>query len=281
MAPSSQPVEEPVAVCAGLLKIYVSATGETHALRGVDARFARGTVTAVTGPSGSGKSSLLGVLALQERASGGELTVLGRPVGGLSGRAVTSLRRRHVSWVAQRPSHSLFPRLTAAQQLRQVAGLRGDDPRTPVQALDELGLAPLAGSRPGELSGGEQQRLAVAVATWGAPDLLVADEPTAELDDESAVLVLEQLHRAAAAGSAVVLSTHDARAVGAADRVLALRHGVLSTERDRGGRVTAPIDSTGRLQLPADALELFPGGRALVERDGDGLRLRPVAEGDR
>lgn len=268
--------ETDVAVCAGLLKIYPSPSGETHALRGVDARFPRGVLTAITGPSGSGKSSLLGILALQERASGGELRVLGASVGALSLRALGSLRRRDVSWVAQRPSHSLFAGLTARAHLEQVTRLRGPEPRHPLEVLETLGLQDNRDSRPNQLSGGEQQRLAVAMSTVGAPALIVADEPTAELDDETAELVLQELRRAGDLGSSVIFATHDSRAIAAADRVLALRHGVLATERDRFGAATATIDSTGRLQLPVEALHLFPGGRALVVVEDDGVRLRPA-----
>lgn len=266
---------EEVARCAHLIKIYVSPSGETHALRGVDATFRRGTLTAITGPSGSGKSSLLGILALQESQGGGQLTVLGRPVETLRLRALRELRRQHVSWVAQRPTHSLFPHLPAAQQLGQAARLRGTD-ESPVDALAAVSLTDRADARPEQLSGGEQQRLAVAVATLGSPSLIVADEPTAELDDASAALVLAEFRRRADAGSSVVFATHDARAIAAADRVLALRHGVLSTERDRDGTATAAIDSTGRVQLPADALELFPDGRAVVVVESTGVRLLPT-----
>ncbi|GAB3591900.1 ABC transporter ATP-binding protein [Angustibacter peucedani] len=261
--------------CARLVRIYPSATGETHALRGVDATFPRGVVTAVTGPSGSGKSSLLAVLALRERQSGGELWVDGHDTARLSRSALRDVRRREVAWVAQRPTHSLFEHLRAREQVAQAAALREVPDVDPLALLDRLGLADRAGALNRELSGGEQQRLAVAAAVVGAPALVVADEPTAELDDATSALVLAELRRCAAGGSAVVLSTHDHRAVAAADRVLHLRHGVLSTESDAGGPATASIDSTGRLQLPPEALELFPGSRARVVVEADGVRLLP------
>ena len=261
--------------CARLVRIYGSVTGEVHALRGVDATFPTHTVTAVTGPSGSGKSSLLQVLALRERQSGGELWVAGHDTGRLSRTTLRTLRRTAVAWVAQRPTHGLFEHLTATEQLAQVAALRGADRALAPALLERLGLAGRERSRARELSGGEQQRLAVAAAVLGGPALVVADEPTAELDDASSALVLAELRRCAADGAAVVLATHDRRAVAAADRVMHLRHGVLSTQSSAGGPATASIDSTGRLQLSAEALLLFPDRRARVVVEADGVRLLP------
>ena len=126
-----------------------------------------------------------------------------------------------------------------------------------------------------QLSGGEQQRLAVASALVGAPRVVVADEPTAELDDTSAGLVVGALAAAARAGACVVVATHDARLVQGADRVLLMRHGVLATDRDAGEDDTAVVDSAGRLQLPAEALELLAGGRARVRVLDDHVRLEP------
>jgi len=246
-----------------LLQLYAAPTGPTQALRGVDVAVRAGRISAITGPSGSGKSTLLAVLALRERPAGGELRHRGRLVSGLSRRQLHRLRRREIGWVAQRPTHSLFPQLDARGQIQQMAGLRGV--RCDAEAaLAEVDLAARAAARPAVLSGGEQQRLAVAAAAVGAPALLIADEPTAELDDDSAALVLRVLRARADQGSAVVLATHDARAVAAADTVLSLRHGVLSGEHDNGQVRTTTIDGLGRLQLPEEALPLFPGGRVVV-----------------
>jgi len=263
-----------------LVKIYPSATRETHALRGVEASFWPGTLTAVTGPSGSGKSSLLQILALHERSSGGQLWVLGDDVSAARGRALRALRRLHVAWVAQRPTHSLFAHLTARGNLEQVARLRSAALADADGMLERLGIAHRSSARTEALSGGEQQRLAVAAALLGAPSVVLADEPTAELDDASASLVLSELAGCAERGSAVVFSTHDPRAVRAAHRVLHMRHGVLSTERAAGGATTAPIDASGRLQLPPEALALFPEDRAVVELVDGQVRLsRPDHNG--
>jgi len=265
--------------CKRLVKMYATPTGETQALRGVEAEFALSSFSAVTGPSGSGKSSLLSILALRERQSGGELEVLGEPVSALPVRRLVAVRRTHVAWVAQRPSDSLFPHLTAREQVEQTARLRGRTSDEARDALDRVGLSHRAAAHLGELSGGEQQRLAVTTAVLSGAALVIADEPTAELDDESAAVVLAELARCASEGACVVVSTHDDRVVRAVDRTLALRHGVLSTESTRAGDALAPIDSAGRLQLPPAALALFPDGRARIEVDGDGVRLRPPEAG--
>jgi putative ABC transport system ATP-binding protein len=257
-----------------LLQLYAAPTGPTQALRGVDVAVRAGRISAITGPSGSGKSTLLAVLALRERPAGGEVRHRGRPVSGLSRRQLQQLRRREIGWVAQRPTHSLFPQLDARGQIEQMARLRGV-PCDAAAALAEVELSARATARPATMSGGEQQRLAVAAAAVGPPALLVADEPTAELDDDSAALVLGLLRSRADRGSAVVLATHDARAVAAADTVLSLRHGVLSGEHDAGQARTATIDGFGRLQLPEEALSLFPGGRVVVTLADGHVELHP------
>ena len=269
-----QPETAPAVRCAHVVKIYAAATGETQALRGVEAQFWPGTVTAVTGPSGSGKSSLLSIVALRERATGGEIDLLGSPVTSLSTRAMARTRRRSLSWVSQRPVDSLFPHLTAREQLAQAlrwAEADGD----PLALLDRLDLGDRADAHLDQLSGGEQQRLALAAASATARPVLVADEPTAQLDDASAALVVDELRRAASDGACVIVSTHDDRLARACDRVLALRHGVLSSEHAALGVRLAAIDSTGRVALPPEAQALFPDGRAELEVVDGSVVLRP------
>ena len=265
---------EPLLAGRELLQLYAARTGPTQALRGVDVTVRAGRVSAITGPSGSGKSTLLAVLALRERPAGGELRHRGRLVSALSRRELHRLRRREIGWVAQRPAHSLFPQLGARGQILQMARLRGV-PADAAAALAEVALGDQAGTRPGVMSGGEQQRLAVAAAAVGPPGLLIADEPTAELDDESAALVLRLLRDRADRGTAVLLATHDARAIAAADTVLRLRHGVLSGADDAGQDRTATIDGLGRLQLPEEALPLFPAGRVVVTLVDGHVELHP------
>jgi putative ABC transport system ATP-binding protein len=126
------------------------------------------------------------------------------------------------------------------------------------------------------LSGGEQQRLAVATATIGAPAFVLADEPTAELDATSGAAVIELLRACAARGAAVVVNTHDAAVAAAADRVLALHHGTLHSERLQGEATVAVIDAIGRVQLPPNLLAEFPALRAEVRFENGAVVLRPT-----
>ena len=246
------------------MRIYPTASGETHALRGVDAAFDRGSVTALTGPSGSGKSTLLALLALRDRPSGGEVAVLGRSTSSLPTAVRRRLSRTTIAWVPPRPGDGVFGHLTAHQNVEQAGRWRAGTEVEATALLGALGLATVAHVPAARLSGGEQQRLAVACACAGTPALLLCDEPTAELDQETAALVLRRLRATASEGSAVVVATHDPDVVAASDRVVALRHGVVSSERHGTSDARATIDPTGRVQLPPEALALFPDRRATL-----------------
>ena len=277
--PEAQPAGHgATATCSGLVRIYSTATGETHALRGVDAQFHGRTVTALTGPSGSGKSTLLALMALRDRPSGGEVTVLGRRAAKLSARERRAHSRRTIAWVPQRPTDGVLPHLTAWQNVEQAARWRSAPADEAPALLRRLGLDAVAAVPASSLSGGEQQRVALACACVGSPRLVLCDEPTAELDERTAALVLAELRIAAAAGSAVVVATHDPGAIAASDRVVALRHGVVSTEQWGGATARATIDPAGRVQLPPEALALFPDHRAVLRIDGDRVVLEQAGE---
>jgi putative ABC transport system ATP-binding protein len=255
--------------CDGVVKIYWTATHEVHALKGIDASFRAGQVTAVVGPSGSGKSSLLRILGGLDRATAGVVSVGGALLTNASVRALRGIRRRHIGYVYQRPSDNLVPRLTATDHLAYAARLRGACEDEVDELLDALGLTARRDHRPVELSGGEQQRLAVAQAAIGGPALLIADEPTAELDRATGAGLIATLRTLAARGVAVVVATHDAAVVEAADRTLLLRHGALEAEA-REARQLSVFDASGRIQFPPEALALFPERRAVLElRDGE------------
>jgi len=268
---------EVVVACTGLVQIFRVDSGEVHALRGIDATFEAGSVTAVVGPSGSGKSTLLRILALAERPTAGALTISGVDVMAATPRQIGAMRRRSVAVVLQRPTHNLYPHLSVREHLQLGARRRGTDGHAVAEAIEAMGLSDRAASRPALLSGGEQQRLAVALASIGRPALVLADEPTAELDAESGRAVISLLRRTAGAGAAVVVNTHDPAVAASADRVLALHHGTLHSERQLGGSAVAVIDGVGRVQLPPEMLLAFPDLRAELRAEPDGtVVLRPV-----
>jgi putative ABC transport system ATP-binding protein len=183
-------------------------------------------VTAVVGPSGSGKSSLLRILACVDRPTAGSVRVGGVDVAALTARERRRVRRELVGYIFQRPADNLLPYLTARGHLELAARLRGRVGFGEVERLlAVLGLEHRAGHRPHQLSGGEQQRLAFAAAVIGGPALVVADEPTAELDSSAGERLLEAMLALRDRGSSLVVSSHDPVVTGAVDGVVRLSDG--------------------------------------------------------
>lgn len=214
-----------VAEAEGVGRTYDASGRFVQALVDVSASFHAGRVAAVSGPSGSGKSTLLRILAALDVPTDGEVTVCGIALSRLGARARRRLRRTDVAFLYQKPSDNLVSYLTAEQHLQmsvEMRRARGVDAR---DALDLVGIGHAGARRPHELSGGEQQRLAVAQAIVVSPRLLLLDEPTAELDHANGAMIVELLGAAAARGSAVVVSSHDPVVVDAADDVVELVDG--------------------------------------------------------
>jgi putative ABC transport system ATP-binding protein len=254
---------EPAASCSGLVKIYRTATGEVHALKGIDAVFPTAALSAVVGPSGSGKSSLLRLLAGLDRPSAGQIQIGGVRLSGLSLTGLRRVRRRLLGYVFQRPADNLISYLSVAEHLQLAARLRGVRHPNDGELLELLGLADRRHHLPHQLSGGEQQRLAFARAVAGNPPVVVADEPTAELDRASGAALLAAVSALAARGTGLVLATHDPTVVRLAERTLYLRHGAMEAEASRQEALSV-VDEAGRVQLPPEALELFPNRRAKI-----------------
>ncbi len=195
-------------------------------LDGVDLHAAPGELVAVVGRSGSGKSTLLHLLGGLDRADGGTITVAGVKLEAQSQKGLTALRRTSIGFVFQ--SFHLLPELSGLENVLLPARLAGGGARAVLRTREliaTLGLADAAERLPDTLSGGEQQRLAIARALVNEPALVLADEPTGNLDGESAAVVLDLLRRIADGGRAVVLVTHDREATAQADRVIELREG--------------------------------------------------------
>lgn len=223
----------PLAVEArGLSRVYGSGPDAVHALRGVDLSIDAGEFVAVMGPSGSGKSTLLHLVGGLDRPEAGEVLVEGERLAELGDEALAHLRRRRIGFVLQ--FFNLFPLLSARENVAFPLLLdgRGDALALADQALERVGLSGRAKHRPGELSGGEQQRVAVARALVTRPAAILADEPTGSLDSLAGEDVLRLLRAAADDGHAILLITHDAPAAAYADRVVRLRDGAVVPSTD-------------------------------------------------
>lgn len=231
MAPL-RPVVDSVALGHHLTRRFLAVAGPVLALDEVDIDVPRGLLTVIAGPSGSGKSTLLGLLACADRPDTGTVTIGDVDVLALRSRARRRLRRESIGIVLPQPSDNLLDQLDAAGNLawstKQRRGRRASVRESEAELLAAVGLAGAGAKRVRQLSTGEQQRLAVACALTGAPQLVVADEPTASLDRANAEGLVEVLRAAASRGATLVVASHDKHVIEAADTVVRL---------DRGRRV--------------------------------------------
>jgi len=296
----------PLILCEELVKIYKIAGLEVVALQGLSLAVEQGEVLALVGPSGSGKSTLLNILGGLDRPSAGKVVVDGQNLLKLSARELNRYRREEVGFVWQQPSRNLVPYLSVEQNVTlpmTLAGLAAHERAGRMAMLIEtVGLAERRSHRLAALSGGEQQRAAIAVALANHPRLLLADEPTGEVDSGAAQEILTTLHRLnRELGLTVIIVTHDAHIASQVDRVVTIRDGKASTEERRERREekevsalsSAPLssalssaslssvefvlDSAGRLQVPRDYLERFGiRDRARLDVVEEGILIRPV-----
>jgi putative ABC transport system ATP-binding protein len=223
---------EPLARARGLRKVYGSGEGLVRAVDEVDLDVAPGESLAVMGPSGCGKSTLLHLLGGLDRASAGELWLNGRRIDRLSERALAQLRRHEVGFVFQ--AFHLMDELTAQENVELPALLAGSSPREARDRarllLDQVGLGDRADHLPSALSGGQRQRVAIARALANKPPLLLADEPTGNLDSAATLEVLRLFESLHADGLTLVVVTHDERIAATADRLISMRDGAFVDE---------------------------------------------------
>jgi ABC-type lipoprotein export system ATPase subunit len=232
--------ERSAASCENVHKTYLARASRVEALRGVTASFPRGALTVVAGPSGSGKSTLLRLLAGMDVATGGRIWVGGTPIHEASARSRRAVRAR-VGYVFQRPSDNYYPHLTLAEHVDLAArGARRSDVDA-AEVLEMLGLGGRGDHRPGDLSGGEQARGAIAQALAAGAELVLADEPTAELDSHSSAALTRAVRGVVERGVTFVVASHDRGLVRHADARIALEHGVV--RRPRRGREGAVADA--------------------------------------
>lgn len=279
---------EPFVQCDNLVKIYKIAELEVIALQGLNLKLAQGEMMALVGPSGVGKSSLLNVVGGLDAPSAGSVRVGDCDLNRMQDRDRVEYRRRVVGFVWQQPSRNLLPYLSAREnvELPMERTERGDTPRKrAMELLEVVGLAHRAGFRPDRLSGGEQQRVALAVALANRPALLLGDELTGQVDSASAMRVMDAVQAINDAyGTTVVIVTHDPLVADRVDRVVTMRDGRTSTEirrrRDQQHTVHEEewsiLDPAGRLQLPGaylNSLEM----RELVKLhlEPDHIAIRP------
>lgn len=227
----------------GIVKELGRGAGMVVALKGIDLSLDRGELTLLMGPSGSGKTTLLSILGCIMTPTKGTLRVAGTDTEGLSPEELAALRRDHIGFIFQ--SYNLFPTLTALENVRIALDIRGQKGYKAAarseDVLREVGLGARLMHYPGNLSGGEQQRVAVARAIVASPSIVLADEPTAALDSENGHAVMELLARIAHEQNRSVLAvTHDPRTLGYADRVVKIEDGLIVGEERRPKGLDAP-----------------------------------------
>lgn len=258
--------------CSGLFKIYKAADLEVVALRGLELTVQQGEILAIVGASGSGKSTLLNILAGYDAPSAGTIRVGDFDLLQMTNKEVVQYRRHEVGFIWQETSRNLFPYLTTLENVELPMVIAGS-PKTErkkraQELLDIVGLGDRSSHKPAELSGGEQQRVAIAVGLSNKPPLLLADEPTGELDDQTGKEVLELLNKVNQdLGTTILIVTHDPAIATSVQRAIAIKDGKTSTETTRevsyerklNGETTNTeefllIDTAGSVQIPRDVL---------------------------
>jgi putative ABC transport system ATP-binding protein len=301
---------EPLILCENLVKIYKLNDIEVVALQGLDLKVERGEVMALVGSSGSGKTTLLNVLGGLDRPSAGKVLVAGNDLLKASNIALNHYRRRYVGFVWQQKARNLIPYLNAEQNVELPMVMSGVGRRArrawARELVEAVGLGTRRGHRLAQLSGGEQQRVAIAVALANHPALLLADEPTGELDSVTAATIFDIFHSLNRTyGLTVMIVSHDPQISRHVGRVVAIRDGKTSSETIRKSRETRDegqatnggadgepsggesehvfeelvmLDTAGRLQVPKEVRERYGiGDRVQMEETPEGLLLRPVA----
>lgn len=238
-AVKTQPASERKTAFVGkdLRKTYVTGETEVHALRGVDLEIFAGEILVLLGPSGSGKSTLLNIVGGLDRPTSGRLWYRDAELTSLDDADLTRFRRKNIGFIFQ--FYNLIPSLTAEENVRLVTDI-SSDPLSAAEALDLVGLAPRRHHFPAQLSGGEQQRVAVARAIAKRPGVLLCDEPTGALDSATGVKVLETLADAnRELGTTLILITHNAGIAAMADRVFNFLDGRIASIQTNETRISA------------------------------------------
>jgi ABC-type lipoprotein export system ATPase subunit len=299
-SPAPSAPAEPIIFCENLVKIYKVADLEVVALQGLDMRVRAGELLGIVGNSGSGKSTLLNILGGLDRPSAGRVSVAGRDLLKMSEWGLVKYKREVVGFVWQQTSRNLIPYLTALENVELPMMIAGHSGRKwtewAKELLDAVGLADRMKHKLSALSGGEQQRVAIAIGLANRPPILLADEPTGSVDTKTGNMIFEMFHEIRDTyGTTIIIVTHDISVMAKVDRTVAIRDGKTSSELVRrvnlnevqqvDGRSQVVLgetheeftvlDSAGRLQIPRDYMErLGLKGRVVVEMDGDQIVVR-------
>ena len=299
---------EPFILCDGLVKIYQIADLEVVALQGLNLSVRSGELMAIVGVSGSGKSTLMNILGGLDRPTAGQVRVGEFNLLKMSERAINRYRREQVGFVWQQSARNLVPYLNAIENVElpmTLAGFAGREKRERAEdLLEKVGLRERMKHQMRALSGGEQQRVAIAISLANNPTLLLADEPTGEVDTTTALTIYATLRALnEELGLTTIIVSHDPTIARHVDRVVAIRDGMLASETRRQVRTVerfdeealnrgdegiieeeeehfeelVVLDSSGRLQIPKDVLQQFSiRGRALLDITDEGILIRPV-----
>ncbi len=293
------PPENVMVQAENLVKIYKSSGVEVMALQGLDLTVERGELMGIVGASGSGKSTLLNMLGGLDKPSAGSLFIDGRDMLKFNEKDAIEYKRKTVGFVWQNNARNLIPYLTAQQNVEMpllLSGFSGRQSRA-AELLDMVGLSQRKNSRLDQMSGGEQQRVAIAIALSNNPKLLLADEPTGSVDTATSKLILDvfrELNRVM--GVTIIIVTHDINLSKQIDRVVAIRDGKTSTEmlrkasalrsfgelseeqQEQAHEEVSVLDRAGRLQIPKEYLEelgLKGGDKVRVELEEDRISIYP------
>ena len=287
----------PMIECENLVKIYKTKDIEVLALQGLDVRVERGELTAIIGNSGSGKSTFLNMIGGLDRPSAGRLLVDNKNLFKMTDAELIDYKRRTVGFVWQNNARNLIPYLTAWQnvQMPMLLDKAANKKQRALELLELVGMSHKKNNRLTEMSGGEQQRIAIAIALANNPKLLLADEPTGSVDAKTGAYILDMMRTInKETGLTIVIVTHDPLLAKKVNRVVAIRDGKIASERimkqsylDRLHDIDAftdthevqdeyaVLDRAGRLQIPRDMLERLnvTGSRMRMEMHGDSIIL--------
>lgn len=256
---SNETVEDYI-ICDGLVKIYKTDELEVMALQGLDFKIRKGEILAVIGKSGSGKSTLMNIIGGLERPTAGKIIVDGTNLSDMREQQMVDYRKNFVGFVWQKSSRNLFGYLTSKENIENALNFtkmsNAEKSQKAKELLEMVGMTHKSNSYPSELSGGEQQRIAIAVALANNPKILLADEPTGAVDTNTGNRILEVFHELnQKLGITIIIVTHDMRLASKVDRTVMISDGKISTERTKAQDELFVLDKAKRLQLSEEMLK--------------------------